>query len=45
MLVPEVQDGPEIKIDKCTVEVMLNIEQGLSSYSLITRLGTRPAVR
>ena len=25
MLVPEVQDGPEIKIDKCTVEVRLSV--------------------
>ena len=45
MLVPEVQDGPEIKIDKCSVEVRLSVDYQDSCYSQTTRLGTRPAVR
>lgn len=29
MVVPEVQDGPEIKIDKCSVEVRINRQNPL----------------
>ena len=29
MVVPEVQDGPEIKIDKCSVEVRIVIIKNL----------------
>ena len=47
MVVPEVQDGPEVKIDKCSVEVRENIDHlnVLFTHSVYhVRLENRPAV-
>ena len=45
MVVPEVQDGPEVKIDKCSVEVRNNIDHVLFTHSeYLVRLETRPVV-
>ena len=46
MVVPEVQDGPEVKIDKCSVEVRHNIDHVivLCNLKYLVRLESRPVM-